>query len=262
MLRCPPSQIQITVEDIDEAKHKFVLASAARSRSNSTKPHRLKALPIKPILTSAAYELKVKNGPGRARDDAIVSESNRHIPSSALPVTEDESCHEPQPPRRTRHSVYARRRDQIDTPNLRRSRSHSTRSGRINKTGVDLLPLSSGRSRPITHTGQRDSPSVPLRIRSKDSHAESIEHTGIWPDARAAELAETIPSLGGPVIGDSVDKRVPTPLPCVGAEWPNPPTRRSSLSWKKADKDYSKPSSESLDGSTSCLLYTSPSPRD
>jgi len=247
MLRCPPSRIRITLDDIDEAKHKFVLAAAARLRPESTKTLHPRALNMKPILSSAAYELQVKNGPGRARDDALVSVTHEYVALSALHLTLDAPFHDTRPTRRSRHSIHATRRDQTITPKVRRSRSHSSGKGPSFAGGVDLVdlfPLPLERTRPFLHTKQRD----PLNISLPDilpglSQAESTDHTELRPDVRAGELADNEFGRCEPMNGEAPDKSSPPSFPRFGHELPQLPSRRSSLAWNKVNKDNTKQSS-------------------
>ncbi|GAB7337823.1 hypothetical protein MBLNU457_4225t3 [Dothideomycetes sp. NU457] len=256
MLRCAPTRIRITTEDVEEMKEKASLAAATRV---PTKPLQLRALNINRILTTPAHELHVKEGPTRARDDALVQAPFQHLPSSAIKAsTEDEGHNSPQVLQRTRHSIHVTRRHQFDAPKVRRARSHSSGSGA--PLGTGNFPIQSP-SEPISTTAytkkyHHTDPSFD-GVLSTPFQNQVIEDTGFRTDESPEEPAETKFGHSEPRNGDSNHQNPPSSIPKVGIGSPRVPARRGSLAWERVNKDDAASSSSESSNSDIDDLYSS-----
>jgi len=263
MLRCAPTRIRITTEDMDEAKQKFGLAAAARLRSEPTKPLQLRELNINPILATPAHELQVKNGPSRARDDALVQSSCQHISSSAIQAsTEDDGQPSSRALKRTRHSIHVTRRHQVDSTKVRRSRSHLSGSGFPFKTGNDpsQSPLELTSTTPAAKQCHYPIPSF-TGVLSTPCQNRVIEETEMLSDESPEELAETEFGHCEPLQGDFTNKNSTSPIPRFEIELPQLPSRRSSLTWERITKDDTTRSSSESSDDDSNDLHSSPATR-
>lgn len=250
MLRCAPSRIRITTEDVEEAKQKFERAAAARS---STKPLQSRALNIEPILATALHELQIKNGPRRYRDDALVQASCQPPSSSALQATtEPRDSHSLRTLERTRHSIHLTRRRQLDLPTVRRSRSHSEDSG-IPYVPEDELfhspPDLTSTTAPLQGYHYQDS--CLAGISSSPYQERKIKETESGPTRASEELAETGCSPPEQLNDVLTDQESSSPITTRGIGLPQLPQRRSSLAWNSNPKDDTmKSNSESSDSDT------------